>query len=152
MFPEMCGENKMKITKTPRVIPERIVPAETIEEITYECEKCDYKTDIEYEIINHDLYVHCVEKVVPLSHYNKLYYFGSEAKANYWLSQTYFHRYHEERRYGYYNFWRGPGWYVSFNDSDLRSVEESIKNVKERIENNQRFLAEIDKAIKENNS
>ena len=140
----------MKIIKTQKVIPEQIIPAETIEEITYECEKCDYKSDAEYDAHDHELYVHCVEKSIPLFGYNKLYYFENEEKANYWLSQTYYHKYHEDRRYGYYNFWRGAGWYVSFNDHDLRSVEETIKNTKERIENDQKFLLEIDRAIKEN--
>jgi hypothetical protein len=118
-----------------------------VEEITYECEECDFKTKDIWEATRHDLDLHCIKKQIEVGR-ETIYWFNSEEKAKYWSGQR-------VPQYGVISlfdsqpmnicvFWNGPGWYLlddikclsplgyvlSERESKIKSLTESVNAIK----------------------
>ncbi len=120
-----------------------------VEETTFECEECGFKTTDFYEAQKHELKFHCIKNEVSLEE-DTLYWFDSEEKARYWHE-------HGSFRYGLIDLnipyyipivrWSGPGWYCLDEFKNLCHVDDIILERMGLIKKLNKSLEAIKKVI-----
>lgn len=118
-----------------KVVLDKIIPAQPeriVQDITYECELCDFKTSYLSEADTHNVRSHSVKAraVVKTGEWEyKLLRFDNESDFLGYTSQ-----------YHLYNaYWKGPGWYFIDDVGDydcIISLDSEIKKKREEAEEN----------------
>jgi hypothetical protein len=139
-----------------RVVRKKMIPAEEVEEVTYQCDvpDCDFEAYDEDDLKTHFGRKHTVRASATILDDLEVYWFEFEDQAKAWLGTA------EYLDVGSV-YWDGPGWYFVANnerpchrgcctsqDSDLESVASLVSDKRSAAGRMLREADDIEKAVK----